>query len=143
MTRHSRSDKAAGQRPLRVGEALRHALAQVLAQGNIRDHDLEKVSITVSEVRVSPDLRNATAYVMPLGGGQIDDVMEGLKRCTPYLRGQVARIVKLRYMPKFHFEADRSFDNASKIDALLRQTTEDDSGSPRPDDREERSGDDA
>ena len=106
MTRHGRSDKAASFRRLRVGEALRHALVEVLAQGNLRHPDLENVSITVSEVRVSPDLRNATVFVMPLGGGAIEAVLEGLGRAAPYLRAQVARIVKLRYMPALGFEAE-------------------------------------
>ena len=122
MTRHRRSAKVASQRQLRVGEELRHALAQALTQGNIRDPDLEKVSITVSEVRLSPDLRNATAFVMPLGGGGIDDVLAGLRRCTPYLRRQVARRVKLKYVPMLKFEADLSFDTASRMEMLLRQS---------------------
>lgn len=121
MTRHGRSDKAASFRRLRVGEALRHALVEVLAQGNLRHPDLENVSITVSEVRVSPDLRNATVFVMPLGGGAIEAVLEGLGHAAPYLRAQVARIVKLRYMPALGFEADLSFENASRVDTLLRE----------------------
>ncbi len=119
MSRHSRSSKVASQRQLRVGEELRHALATVMFQGNVRDPDLVGVSITVTEVRVSPNLRNATVFVVPLGGGGIDEVLAGLRRCAPYLRGQVARQMKLRYMPALVFEADLSFDNASHIDALL------------------------
>ncbi len=121
MTRHGRSDKAASFRRLRVGEELRHALAEVLAQGNLHHPGLENVSITVSEVRVSPDLRNATAFVMPLGGGAIEAVLEGLDHAAPYLRAQVARIVKLKYMPALGFEADLSFENASRVDTLLRE----------------------
>ena len=121
MTRHGRSDKAASFRSLRVGEALRHALAEVLAQGNLRHPGLENVSITVSEVRVSPDLRNATAFVMPLGGDAIEVVLEGLDHAAPYLRAQVARIVKLKHMPALGFEADLSFENASRVDTLLRE----------------------
>ncbi len=121
MTRHGRSDKAASFRRLRVGEALRHALVEVLAQGNLRHPDLENVSITVSEVRVSPDLRNATVFVMPLGGGAIEAVLAGLGHAAPYLRAQVARIVKLRYMPALGFEADLSFEHASHVDTLLRE----------------------
>ena len=124
MSRHSHAAKAASHRQLRVGEELRHALAEVLARGNIRDPGLSNVSITVSEVCVSPDLRNATAFVMPLGGGGIDDVLEGLRRCTPYLRGQVTRLVKLKYMPTLKFEPDRSFENADRIEVLLRQSKE-------------------
>lgn len=121
MSRQGRSAKVASQRQLRVGEELRHALAGVLSEGNIRDPDLANVSITVSEVRVSPDLRNATAFVMPLGGGAINEVLVGLGRCAPYLRGQVARRVKLKYMPALSFEADSSFDSASRVEALLSE----------------------
>jgi ribosome-binding factor A len=120
MTRHGRSGGAASQRQLRVGEELRHALAEVLSRGDIRDPALENVSVTVSEVRIGPDLRNATVFVLPLGGGHAGEVLAGLDRCAPYLRGQVARRVRLKYMPKLSFELDSSFDSASRIDTLLR-----------------------
>ena len=111
----------AGQRPLRVGEAVRHALAEVLARGEVRDPDLRGRSITVSEVRVSPDLRHATAFVVPLGGTDVERVVAALKRAAPYLRGQVARLVDLRMAIDLHFAADQSFDYASRIDAALRR----------------------
>ncbi len=116
-----KSRKPAGQRPLRVGEELRHALAQILARGDIRDPDLVGRSITVSEVRMSPDLKNATAFVLPLGGENLEAAMAGLSRCAPYLRGQVARLVPLRYSPKLNFRLDESFEQASRIEALLRR----------------------
>ncbi len=143
MTKHSRSTKAAGQRQLRVGEELRHALARVLSQGNVRDPELENASITVSEVRVSPDLRNATAFVMPLGGGRLDEVMAGLRRSAPYLRGQVARLVQMRYMPALSFEADHAFDHASHIGTLVDSLEREGEPAPGADGRDERADDGA
>ena len=115
--------KAPSQRQLRVGEELRHALAEVLSRDELRDPVLSGVSITVSEVRASPDLRNATAFVMPLGGGDTATVLAALGRAAPFLRGRVARMVRLRYTPAFRFEADTTYDEASRIGALLRDAT--------------------
>ncbi len=112
--------KAPSQRQLKVGEELRHALAWVLERGDIRDPDLAGVAVTVTEVRISPDLRNATAFVMPLGGGALDTVVVALNRAAPFIRHQVAKSAKLKYMPGFNFVADKSFDAASRIDDLLR-----------------------
>lgn len=116
--------QAAGSRPpsqrqLRVGEELRHALAQLLRPGELRDPALRHANITVTEVRVSPDLRNATAYVMPLAGANADDVMNGLKRSAPYLKAMVARTVELRLAPNIAFAYDTAFDSAARIAALL------------------------
>ena len=122
MTRH-RSD-APSQRQLRVGEELRHALAEVLAQGNIRDPEIKDLSITVTEVRISPDLRNATAFVTPLGGSHMAEAIEGLCRAAPFFRGQIARKVDLKFVPNLKFEADTSFDHASRIDRLLQNEGE-------------------
>ncbi|MEX1147888.1 MAG: 30S ribosome-binding factor RbfA [Sphingomonadales bacterium] len=108
------------QRLLRVGEMLRHALAEVLARGDLRDPALEGVSVTVSEVRISPDLRHARVYVMPLGGHDTAVVLAGLNRSSGYLRGQVSHSVRLKYFPRFVFEIDETFDEADRIDALLR-----------------------
>ena len=110
-----------GQRPLRVGEAVRHALVEVFARGHIRDPDLAEVSLTVSEVRMSPDLRQATAFVLPLGGGDSAAILKALKRAAPYLRGEVARLVDLRYAPELRFSIDTSFDTAGRISATLAQ----------------------
>ena len=112
--------KAPGQRQLRVGEEIRHALSEVLARGELRDPDLVDVSLTVSEVRISPDLRNATAYVMPLGGVNTAEVVEALQRAAPFLRRMVAHSLDTRSVPALSFVADSSFDNADRIDALLR-----------------------
>ncbi|HUN51290.1 MAG TPA: 30S ribosome-binding factor RbfA [Candidatus Sulfotelmatobacter sp.] len=121
MARDRISPKQAGQRPLRVGEELRHALAEIFSRGDVRDPDLAGVSLTVTEVRVSPDLKNATAFVLPLAGRNAPGVLAALERCTPYLRGQLARMVRLRYAPRLGFRLDDSFDRAGRIDQLLRQ----------------------
>jgi len=123
-----------GQRQLRVGEELRHALAQLLRPGELRDPALRDASVTVTEVRVSPDLRNATAFVMPLAGVQADQIMAGLKRSAVFLKGRVARMVELRQAPNIVFALDGAFDNAARIAALLaRPEVERDLGAPPPD----------
>lgn len=109
------------QRQLRVGEALRHALSGIFERSNLRDPALRNASITVTEVRASPDLKNATAFVMPLGGEAADDIVEALTRAAPFLRGQIAREVELRHVPRLQFELDRSFGQADHVDALLRR----------------------
>lgn len=109
------------QRQLRVGEELRHALAAILGRGELRDPALQDVTVTVSEVRVSPDLKSATAFVMPLAGRHAGEVIAGLRRSAGFLRAQLGREVPLRYTPSLSFELDTSFDHASRIDALLRQ----------------------
>ncbi len=118
MTR--RVERGPSQRQLRVGEELRHALAWILERGEVRDPDLKGVSVTVTEVRVSPDLRNATVFVLPLGGGETAAVVTGLTRARPFLRRQVANAVRLKFVPDIRFRADPSFDEARRIDALLR-----------------------
>lgn len=117
----SRGLKPPSQRQLRVGEELRHVIAQILERGEIRDPDVAGKPVTVTEVRISPDLRNATVFVVPLGGGDATQVIKGLKRAKPYLRHEIAKTVDLRTVPDLFFEPDLSFDEASKIDALLRR----------------------
>ncbi len=112
--------KAPSQRQLRVGEEVRHALAQILGRGEIRDPGLGENAITVTEVRISPDLRNATAFVIPLGGGNVPDVIDALNRAAPFVRHQVGKAVKLRRLPNLTFVADTTFDEAGRIDDLLR-----------------------
>ena len=114
-----RTGRTPSQRQLRVGEAIRHVLATLLARGELRDPVLLDASITVSEVRISPDLKNATVFVLPLGGGQAAEVAAALKRAAPYLRSQVAKSVRLRHAPVLHFQTDTSFDEADRIDRLL------------------------
>lgn len=117
--RKAQSDQS--QRQLRVGEELRHALARQFERGHLRDPALTGVTITVTEVRISPDLKHATAFVMPLGGGHLDDVLAGLERSAGFLRRELAKEVQLRYAPELHFSADTSFDHAGRIDELLRR----------------------
>lgn len=108
------------QRQLRVGEEIRHLLANLLERGDIRDPELAGRIITVTEVRISPDLRNATAFVVPLGGGDPAPVLAGLRRARSFLRHEIAKSVDLRVAPFLSFEPDTSFDEASRIEALLR-----------------------
>lgn len=107
------------QRQLRVGEELRHALAQVLARGELRDPHLVDVSLTVTEVRISPDLKNATAFVVPLGGGELESIVAALNHAAGFLRGHLGHEVELRHTPRLSFQADRSFDEAAHINQLL------------------------
>lgn len=112
--------KSRSQRQLRVGEVIRHALAQTLERGEAHDPGLDGVSITVTEVRISPDLRNATAFVMPLGGVDAEPVLESLNRAAPFFRRRIAGEIDMRRLPSLSFQLDASFDNASHIDTLLR-----------------------
>jgi ribosome-binding factor A len=107
------------QRRLRIGEELRHALSAILRRGECRDPALRDASIAVTEVRFSPDLRNATVFVMPLNGANATEIVVGLKRSTPFLKRLVAHEVALRYTPNLLFELDISFDQADRIAALL------------------------
>src|SRR3546814_18394097 len=104
--------KTPSQRQLRIGEEIRHMLSAIFLRGDLHDPDLHGVSLTVTEVRISPDLKNATAFVMPLAGSQLDQTMAALKRAAPFLRAQVAKDLKLRYAPRLSFQADTSFDEA-------------------------------
>lgn len=113
--------KPPSQRQLRVGEELRHALADLFRRGDFHDPELADLNITVTEVRISPDLRNATAFVTPLGGGHAGEALVVLRRAAPFLRSQIARSVNLRYAPTLSFEADTSFDYASHIDSILHR----------------------
>ena len=103
-----------------MGEELRHALAEVMARGDIRDPQLREATITVTEVRVSPDLRSATVFVTPLGGEKMDEIVEALQRARGYFRAQIARSVEARFVPDLRFAADRSFENAERVERLLR-----------------------
>lgn len=107
------------QRQLRVGEELRHGLAELLERGDMRDPVLRDARITVTVVDVSPDLRNATAFIVPLGGEHADEILAAMRRAAPYFRNRMARMIELRFAPEIRFELDRSFDHAAKIDKLL------------------------
>ena len=108
------------QRQLRVGEAVRHAIADILAQGSVHDPDLEGHIITVPEVRMSPDLKLATIYVMPLGGRDTEIVIAALERNKKFLRGEISHRVNLKFAPDIRFRADERFGEAERIDKLLR-----------------------
>ena len=108
------------QRALRAGEVIRHAIAELLSRGDVHDPVLEGHLITVPEVRMSPDLRMATIYVMPLGGRDIQDVIEALDRNKRYLRGEIAHRVNLKFAPELRFRVDERFDEAERIEKLLR-----------------------
>ena len=122
MARGTRRDSTSGpsQRVLRVGELIRHALAEMLTRGEIHDPTIEGHMITVPEVRMSPDLKLATVYVMPLGGRDIQDVVAALERNKRFLRGELARRVNLKFAPEIRFRADDRFDEAERIEKLLR-----------------------
>ncbi|MGR3289890.1 MAG: 30S ribosome-binding factor RbfA [Paracoccaceae bacterium] len=107
------------QRQLRVGELIRRTLSQVLARGDIHDPDLNRMSITVGEVRASRDLRVATAYVLPLGGENKDEAIEALTRNRYELRRVVAKAVALKYSPELRFVIDETFDQMDKTSKLL------------------------
>jgi len=108
------------QRQLRVGEELRHALVEILRESHARDPDLRDANVTVTEVRVSPDLSNATAFVMTLGGVLAPVTVAALNRASAYFRTQVAHKVQLRHAPRINFALDTSFGYAEKIEGLLR-----------------------
>jgi ribosome-binding factor A len=122
MARHQNREQSAGgsQRQLRVGELIRHELAEMLSRGDIHDPVVEAHMITVPEVRMSPDLRLATIYVMPLGGRDATDVVAALERNKRYVRGEIARRVNLKFAPEIRFRVDERFDEAERIEKLLR-----------------------
>ena len=115
----ARRDKAPSHRQLRVGEELRHALSHILGRGELRDPALADLNLTITEVRVSPDLKSATAYVVPLGGGGLDDAVAALNRAGGFFRSRLAQQVALRHAPRIAFAPDRSFDEAGRIGEIL------------------------
>jgi ribosome-binding factor A len=104
-----------------VAEEMRHILAGIFARDMVRDHELSGVPITVTEVRVSPDLRRATVYVTRLGRSDVDRLLPALHRAAAFLRGQVARTIRLRVAPELSFAADTSIDYAMKVSTLLHR----------------------
>lgn len=120
MTRFE-GGKGPSQRQLRVGEQVRHALSDLLQRGEVRDDVIETTVISVSEVRMSPDLKIATAFVAPLGAKDEDAVVEALNRNARFIRGRMSPALRqMKFMPEFRFRLDTSYDNMSKIDQLLR-----------------------
>jgi ribosome-binding factor A len=119
MKQHKAS-RAPSQRQLRVGEVIRHALSEILQRGDVHDPVFEANVVTVPEVRMAPDLKCATVFVMPLGGKNTDEVVAAFDRNKSYLRGEVARKVNLRSAPDLRFRVDTSFEEGARIDAMLR-----------------------
>jgi ribosome-binding factor A len=117
---HRDSGSTPSQRQLRAGELIRHALAEILARGEVHDPVIENHVITVPEVRVTPDLRLATVYVMPLGGRDESEVVAALERNKRFLRGELAHRINMKFAPEIRFRIDERFDEAERIDKLLR-----------------------
>jgi ribosome-binding factor A len=126
MPRHHSSHRDRGheqgpsQRQLRVGEMLRHALADILRESDIRDPDLSGVSVTVTQVKPSPDMRHATVFVEPLGGRNADTIVKALNRHARFLRGELGHQITLKFTPELRFIEDASFAEAQRIEAILK-----------------------
>jgi ribosome-binding factor A len=118
MTSRERA-RGPSQRQLKVGELIRHALAEVFSRGDVMDDVIVRHSLTVPEVRMSPDLKLATCFVMPLGGSEAEEVVAHLEQHKRFLRGELSRRVSLRYMPELRFKVDTSFQASARIDELL------------------------
>lgn len=136
MSRNTGRPKGPSQRQLRVGEVIRHALAEVFEREEFRDPVLAEATITVTEVRSSPDMRNATVFIMPLGGQEIGDVVTALGRAAPYLRRLLGERVTMKRLPALSFEVDTSFDQAQRIDDLLRSEVQGEAEERRDDQQE-------
>jgi ribosome-binding factor A len=108
------------QRQLRVGELLRHALSEILRRGEVRDADLAGVSVTVTQVIPSPDMRHATVFCEPLGGKNVVAVIAALNRHKGFLRGEMGRMIAIKFTPELRFVEDTSFAEAEKIETLLK-----------------------
>jgi ribosome-binding factor A len=123
MSRHSHHGRGQtsgpSQRQLRAGELVRHALVEILREEDITDSALEGVSVTVTEVRVSPDLRHATVFVEPLGGGHAAEVVEGLNRHAKFMRGRLGRMIDMKFTPDLKFLHDESFNEAARMNRLF------------------------
>ena len=111
--------KEPSQRQLKVGETIRHALAEIFARGEIVDDVLSRYSLTVPEVRMTPDLKLATVYVYPLGGEGADEAVAQLDKHKRFLRGEVAKRISMKFMPELRFKVDTSFEASARIDELL------------------------
>ncbi len=117
---HTRTSHGPSQRQLRVGEVLRHALAEILARADIRDPDLDGVSVTVTEVRPSSDMRHATVFCEPLGGKNAGAVLVALNRHKSFIRGVMGKAITLKFTPELRFVEDTSFAEAEKIETILK-----------------------
>jgi ribosome-binding factor A len=119
-SRHDRRDLGPSNRQLRVGEMLRHALADVLYRNEIRDPDLDGVSVTITQVKPSPDMRYATVYCEPLGGQNANAIVAALNRHKGFLRGEMGHRITTKFTPDLRFVEDRSFAEAQKIETILK-----------------------
>lgn len=139
MPRSTPDAQGRSVRLLRIGEQVRHALAELIGRGELRDELLSRTIVSVSEVRVSPDLRHATVFVKALGGGEDEAVVAALGSHARYLRGEVARKLATKYTPELHFRRDESYDAGARIDAILRrpEVARDLGGNDRPSDSDE------
>jgi ribosome-binding factor A len=121
MNRRSTSaSRGPSQRQLRVGELLRHALSQVLLRGDVRDPDLAGVSVTITQVKPSGDMRHATVFCEPLGGKNADKIIAALNRNKAYLRGEMGHMIAIKFTPELRFVEDKSFAEAEKIETILK-----------------------
>jgi ribosome-binding factor A len=121
LTRHAPGEPSGpGQRQLRVAEEIRHVLAGIFTRHELRDPELAEADITVTEVRIGPDLKHATAFVARLGRPDVDALLPALRRATPYLRAHVAHAVRLKFAPELSFQPDTALDYAMHVDELLR-----------------------
>ncbi len=121
MARHNETPEGRSVRLLRVGEQVRHALSEILMRGDVHDETLASHSVSITEVRMSPDLRHATVFVKPLLGADEEEVLKALRKHVRYLRGEVSRRVNTKYAAALKFLPDESFDEGSRIDRLLRE----------------------
>ena len=133
MSTQKRSSKTASKRQLRVGEQLRHIISEVLAEGNIHDPDLNNTSITVTEVQPSPDMRNATVYIVPLGGENETIILKALNRSTGFIQSEMASHLSMKFTPRLAFKKDTSFDYGDHIDALIKRTSKPEASSQSDD----------
>src|SRR6201996_244952 len=116
----TRRELGPSQRQLRVGEMLRHALAEILRRNDIRDPDLEGVSVTITQVKPSPDMRYATVYCEPLGGGNAKEIVTALNRHKGFLRGEMGKMIATKFTPDLRFVEDEAFAEAQKIEPILK-----------------------
>lgn len=122
---NSQAPMGPSQRQLRAGELVRHALVDILAREEFRDPALQGVSVTIGEVRTSPDLKHATVFCSPLvGSTDADAVANALNRASAFIRGKLGRVIDMKFTPQLRFLADKSYDDASAMDRLLDEVAE-------------------
>ena len=129
MSKRTKSSMGPSQRQLRAGELIRQEISSVISTGFFNAPELAGISITVTEVRMSPDLRHAMAYIMPLGGQNAEEIVKVLQDEAKFIQKEIGRVIKMKFTPRIRFEVDRSFEYADHINSLLRTTrTEDTEG---------------